>query len=110
MKRLFSLSGALVLCGIMAGCATDSYEGLATDTIGLIDKAATEVGTIQTHVNDAVKKYNEGDKKNQLNLKPALDATLVLKGTGEDAQKIKGRIEHARGSITDDQKKRYAEN
>jgi 3-methyladenine DNA glycosylase/8-oxoguanine DNA glycosylase len=108
VKRFLILASALFFCGMLAGCGADSQEGLITDTIGLIDLAATEVGNIQSRVNDAVKKKEEG-KTETLDLTDATKAAEKLKKTGEEAQTVKARIERARQSITPEQQKAYAE-
>ena len=77
---------------------------MISDTISLLDLAATDVGNITTKVNDAVKKVEDG-KSTKLDLTDANKATEQLKKTGEKTQEIKRRIEQARSSVTDDERK-----
>ena len=60
MKRLLQVGGVLSFCLILAGCGDDSREGLISDTVGMMNQAATEMGNIQKRVNEAVKKFEDG--------------------------------------------------
>ena len=107
MKRSFILGAALLSCSLLAGCSSETHEGLISDTITLIEQAGSDVSTIKNQVNDAVKKLEDGKAKT-LELKDAVKAADALKKTGEKAQEIKRRIEYAREKVTDEERKIYA--
>lgn len=107
MKRFFMLSATVVLCSILTGCGSESYEGLVSATINLIDQAGTDVGAIKNKVAEAVKNLDE-NKVKSLDLKPAIKAADALKKTGETAQDIKRKIEHIREKVTEEERKAYA--
>src|SRR5450755_364278 len=107
MKRLLVLACTFLLCGFLAGCSTDSREGLIEDTINMVAEAANDVSNIKSRVNDAIKKADE--KGTKLDLTEAGKAADQLKKLGEEAQKIKRRIELDRASITDEDRANYAE-
>jgi hypothetical protein len=103
MKRFLILGSIIMLCGMSVGCGSESQDGLIKDTISLIDQSATEVGNIKERINEAVKKVEAGTTKT-LDLTDAIKAAEKLKTTGVEAQKIKSRIEHVRGAVTEEQK------
>ncbi len=107
MKRTLVLAGAFCLCGLLVGCGTDSREGLIEDTINMVQQAATDVGNIKSRVNEAIKKADE--KRTKLDLTDAGKAADQLKKLGEEAQKIKRRIELDRASVTEEDKANYAD-
>ena len=106
MKRFLVLSGALLFSGLLVGCGSDSRVGLVKDTTNMVETAASNVGNIKTRVDEAVKEASGGKK---LNLSEAIEATKELKVTGERAQEIRRKIEKVRASITDEDKKSYAQ-
>ena len=108
MKRLPVLVCTFFLCGFLVGCGTDSKEGLIEDTINMVQQAANDVGNIKSRVNEAIKKVDE--KGSKLDLADAGKAADQLKKLGEEAQKIKRRIELDRASITDEDRQTYADN
>lgn len=108
MMRLVMIVGTLALCFVLTGCGSDTHEGLIKDTIQAMDTAGSEVTAIKTKVADAVQKF-EKNESTSLDFADAMKATEKLKKVGEEFQKIKRRIEMVRGTITDDQKKKYAE-
>jgi hypothetical protein len=109
MKRLVQAGGVLGVCIVLAGCGSDSREGLISDTITMMNQAATEVGLIQKAVGTAVKEV-EGGKSNKLNLAAAMKAADKLKETGDKTLEIKARIEMVKAQITDEDRKTYADN
>ena len=106
MKRFLVLCSAFLFSGLLVGCGSDSRVGLVKDTTGMIETAASNVGNIKTRVDDAVKEASGGKK---LDLSQAIEATKELKVTGDKAQEIRRKIERVRASITDEEKKTYAE-
>jgi two-component SAPR family response regulator len=106
MKRFLVLACTFLVCGSLVGCGTDSREGLIEDTINMVQQAAADVGNIKSRVNDAIKKADE--KGTKLDLTEAGKAADQLKKLGEEAQKIKRRIELDRASITDEDRENYA--
>ena len=106
MKRFLVLSGAFLFSGLLVGCGSDSRVGLVKDTTSMIERAASNVGNIKTRVDEAVKEASGGKK---LNLSEAIEATKALKDTGDEAQVIRRKIEKVRASITDEDKKSYAQ-
>lgn len=110
MKRLLSVAAILSFCFVLAGCSTDTREGLIDDTVGIMNQAATEMGNVQKRVSEAVKNYEDG-KAAKLDLTDAMKATEKLKETGGKTLEIKARIDIAKSQgITDQEKVTYAEN
>jgi hypothetical protein len=107
MARLLFFFGAFALCALLAGCGSDTHEGLVRDTIQMIGRAANEVGNIKTRVDEAVKRAEDGKK---LDLADAVEATTKLKQEGEKAQEIGRRIAKVRAQITDEDRKINAAN
>ena len=108
MKRFPVLVCTFLVCGILVGCGADSKEGLIEDTVNMVQEAANHVSTIKSKINEAVKKSEE--KGTKLDLTDAGKAADQLKKHGEESQKLKRRIELQRGSVSDAEKKEYAEN
>lgn len=106
MKRVRILGVAFFLCGIMVGCGPETREGLVADTIKRMELAASEVGNITSAVETATKAAEEGKK---LDFTEAGKAAEKLKETGTKIVEIKQRIDIVRASITDDEKKTYAD-
>lgn len=106
MKRIWILGPALVVCG-MSGCAGETREGLVTEVILRMNTASSDVSLITAKVNEAT---DDAKKGKPLDLAEAAKAAEKLKETGTDIVKIKQRIDMVRGSITDEEKKDYAEN
>src|SRR5437879_4865408 len=106
MKRILAPVGAFLLSILLVGCGTDSREGLIEDTARMIGQAATEIRNIDKRVNDAVAKSSE--KGTKLDLTDAMKAADQLKKAGEEAQKIKRRIDIDRGTVTEEDKEKYS--
>ena len=102
MKRFLVLGCTFLL----VGCGSDSREGLIDDAVGMINSATREVGTIKTNVNKAVEEVQSG-KEPKLDLSNAMKSADQLKKIGEEAQKIKRRIEQERATITEEEKEMY---
>jgi predicted nucleic acid-binding Zn-ribbon protein len=102
MKRLLVCLGAFVLCALLAGCGSDTHDGLVSDTIQMIGLAANEVANIKTRVEEAVKRHEDGKK---FDLADAIEATTKLKQAGDQAQEIGRRIAKVRAQITDEERK-----
>ena len=102
MKRLLVCFGGFVLCAILAGCGSDTHDGLVSDTIANIRLAANEVGNIKTRVEEAIKRHEDGKK---FDLADAIEATTKLKQAGDQAQEIGRRIARVRAQITDEERK-----
>ena len=62
MQRFLILCAAFLLCGMLAGCNSETPDYLIDETIRQIDQAATEVTNIQTAVNKAIKVHEENQK------------------------------------------------
>ncbi len=107
MKRFLVVICSLLLSGFFVGCGSDTHEDLIKNTIKMIDIAAVDVSNIKGRVDDAVKRADEA-KKNSIDLSEAIKATEKLKETGDEAQKLKRRIEQVRSQITDVERKEYA--
>ncbi|MSQ95945.1 MAG: hypothetical protein EXR98_15515 [Gemmataceae bacterium] len=107
MKRLLMFGGFVAFCLSLVGCGGDTNERLITDTIARMGLAATEVGNIKARVDDAIVKAKEGKV---LDLADAIEATVKLKETGKDLQKLKQRIEELRSQVTKEDQKIFAEN
>lgn len=107
MKRLFIVSAFFALCLSLTGCGGDTNEKLITDTITRMGIAATEVGNIKARVDDALKKVEKGES---LDLSEAMEATIKLKETGAEFQRLKQRIEQLRSQVTEQDRKVYADN
>jgi predicted nucleic acid-binding Zn-ribbon protein len=102
MKRFLVCSASLLLSVLFVGCNTDTHDGLVSDTIHMIGIAGTEVGNIKSRVTEATEKAKAGKK---LDLADAIEATKKLKDTGDEAQKLKRKIEQVRAQISDEDKK-----
>lgn len=103
MKRVLLLCGAFLFSSLVVGCGTESRDGLVSSTIQLIELGATEIGNINSRVKEAAKLAETEGKKLDLTL--AIDATKKLKDTGDEAQKLKRKIEQVRAQISDEDKK-----
>jgi two-component SAPR family response regulator len=90
----------------MTGCGPETREGLLADAIARMDTAATEVGIITAKVNEAIKEAEKGKK---LDLTDAAKAAEKLKETGIKIVEVKQRIDMARGTITEEEQREYAE-
>src|ERR1035441_2948164 len=106
MKRVLLLCGAFLFSSLVVGCCTESRDGLVSSTIQLIELGATEIGNINSRVKEAAKLAETEGKKLDLTL--AIDATKKLKDTGDEAQKLKRRIEQVRSQITDEDRETFA--
>jgi hypothetical protein len=102
MKRLLFFFAAFFLCGSLAGCGSDTHDGLVRDTIDNVKTATSKVTIVKTEVDAAIKLAQDGKK---LDLAKAIDATKELKDVGEKAQDIRRRIERVRAQITDEERK-----
>ena len=102
MKRFLFCSAALLLSIFFVGCSSDSHDGLVSDTIHMIGIAGTEVGNIKSRVTEATDKAKAGKK---LDLTDAIEATKKLKDTGDEAQKLKRKIEQVKAQITPEDQK-----
>lgn len=109
MKRLFQAVGVLCFCIVLAGCSSDTREGLISDTIGMMNQAAKETHDIQQAVAAATKDVEDG-KSTKLDLKTAMKAADKLKETGDKTLEIKARIEMVKSQITPDDQRTNAEN
>jgi hypothetical protein len=107
MKRFLVLCGAFFVSSLLVGCPSETRDGLVSDTIQRIELAATEIGNINSRVKEAIKQAETDNKK--LDLTAALAAATKLKDTGDEAQKLKRRIEQVRSQITDEDRKAYAQ-
>lgn len=106
MKRLGMLGVAFFLCGMLAGCGTETRAGLVTDTIVRINQASSEVGLIATEVKKATEEATK--ERKPLNLTKAGEAAEKLKQTGVKIVEMKQRIDQVKATITEDEKKEYA--
>ncbi|HZZ80001.1 MAG TPA: hypothetical protein VFE62_15890 [Gemmataceae bacterium] len=111
MKRFSIACGILSLCFVLAGCESNSREGLIDDTVGMMNTAAGNIGNIKKSVDDAVSNYKSG-KTQKLDLSEAIKATDKLKETGAKTTiEIKARIDIAKAQqISDQERSTYAEN
>src|SRR5215475_2898925 len=109
MKRLLQAAGILSLCIVLAGCNSDSREGLIDDTVSMMNQAATEMGNIKNRVNEAVESVKSG-KSTKLDLSEAAKAADKLKEAGQKTLEIKARIEREKTQITEEERKNYAAN
>ncbi len=109
MNRFGFIGLSLFLCAMLVGCATETRENLVIDTIKRLDLAATQVDNITAQVKKATDAVEKGEKKT-LDLTEASKAADTLKDTGAKIVEIKQRIDMVRSSITEDEKKIYAEN
>ena len=107
MKRLLIPALTFLLCGMLIGCGEETREGLVVQTIKHMESAAENVGTITTKVNEATEDAKKGKP---FKLDEAAKAADKLKETGQKIVEIKQRIDLVRSSITDEEKKTYAEN
>ena len=107
MTRIPVLLGTFVLCGLLVGCGNDNREYLVTQTVSLMNEAATATDGITSSVKDAVKKA--GDDKNKLDLSAAVKATEPLKDTGKKLQEMKQRTENLRGTISEEERSENAD-
>lgn len=87
MQRLLVLAGTVVFCGLLAGCSADPREDAITGIIQLMNLAASQVGSINAEVKEAVKKHEK--EKTPLDLTEAGKLALKLENTGEELQKTK---------------------
>ena len=106
MKRLLVFSTAFVLCAAIAGCSSDTHEGLVSDTIQMIENATNKIDNIKIKVDEAVKRMETTRK---LDFSDADEACKQLKEAGDDAQKLRQRIERVRAKISDDERARNLE-
>ncbi len=107
MKRALSAASVLFLCVWLAGCGGDQHNELVNASLNLLDNAASELGAVKTKVKDAIKAHQEGKDKQPpvpFDLKEADKVLVNLKQTGEQAQKIKQRIDYVLSAtpITDE--------
>jgi hypothetical protein len=109
MKRLFQAGGVLCFCIVLAGCSSDSREGLISDTILMMNQAAKDTDDIQQAVVAATKDVEKGTS-NKLNLTAAMKAADKLKATGDKTLEIKARIEMVKSQITNEDKEANASN
>ncbi len=109
MKRLFQAGGVLCFCIVLAGCGSDTREGLISDTIGIMNQAASEIDNIQKAVAAAAKDVQQGTK-NKLDLAAAMKAAEKLKETGDKTLEIKARIEMVKAQLTKEDKETNAAN
>ena len=107
MKRFLVFSGSLLMCGILVGCSSDTNEDLIKQTIALMRAAAGDVGNIKSRVDESIKRANETGKK--LDLSEAVEATKKLKEDGDEALKLKRRIEQVHTKVNDDDRQANAE-
>src|SRR5262249_50866869 len=77
-----------------------------SDTLLMIANATTKVDNIKTKVDEAVKRM---DTTRKLDLSEAIEATKQLKENGDEAQKLRQRIERVRAKITDEERTRNLE-
>jgi chromosome segregation ATPase len=108
MKRVLYASLSLVVCFILAGCAAETDEGLISDTINMMSSATTQISNIKSKVKVATDKAKT-ENKTTVDLADAVEATKRLKAVSEDAMLLKRKVELKRSSITDEEKKSYAE-
>jgi hypothetical protein len=97
MKRALSAASVLFLCSWLVGCGSDSHNELINASLNLLDSAASEIGVVKTKVKEAIKAYDEGKDKTPptpFDLKEAEKVLVNLKQTGEQAQRIKQRIDY----------------
>ena len=108
MMRLLAAVSALLVCTLFVGCASETHEGLIKETISAMGTAANDVKMIKNRVDDAIKKVEKGDTT-KLDLTEATKLTEKLKGTGEEFQRIKRKVEQVRSLVSDDDRKKNAE-
>lgn len=110
MKRLAGLAAALVTCGLLAGCGGESRADLVNTTVQMMRDAAVQMGSVTKQINTAVEKSKKEGGGKQLDLSAAIKATETLRKTGDNAQRIKAKLEEQRDSITEAERKRLHEN
>lgn len=110
MKRLAGLLAVLVGCGLLTGCGNESRTDLITDTVKMMNDAAVQMGSVTKQVNVAVEKAKKEGTGKQLDLSAAIKATETLRKTGDNAQKIKARLEAQRESITEKERESLHQN
>jgi hypothetical protein len=108
MKRSLVLLGTLVLCGSLAGCATDPRDDAINSIVQLMNDSASEVTSISKKVQEAVDKHQKENVP--LDFSEAIKATKNLEKFGKEAQDRKAKIiDLIKTPETDEQKKDYAE-
>lgn len=109
MKRFRLLGCGIMLCGMLVGCGSETRESLVTATIQSTEFAATDVESITTQVKKATEDVEKGTKT-KLDLTEAAKAADQLKARGTKIVEIRQAIDRVRSTITEEEKKSYAEN
>jgi hypothetical protein len=109
MNRFRFVGIAVLLCGCLAGCGTESREGLVNDTINRLQLAGSQVGQLTGKIKEATDDAKKSGK-NKIDITEATKAADTLKETGIKIVEIKQRIDALKEKITDDEKKEYAKN
>jgi hypothetical protein len=107
MKRFLVFLGTSLFGLALTGCASDPRGDAVSGVVGLMETAATEVGTITSEVNKAVKKQK--DENVAFDLNDAIKATKKLEERGKAVQKIKTEQVDRLKVATDDEKVALAE-
>ena len=107
MRRIPVLLGTFALCGLLIGCGGDSRDYLVTQTVSLMNEAATATTGITESVNTAVKA--SGKVRDKLDLTEAVKATDALRDTGKKLQEMKQRTENLRGTISEEERSENAD-
>ena len=107
MRRLPVLLGTFALCGLLVGCGGDTRDYLVTQTVSLMNEAATATNGVTESVTKAVK--TAGTDKNKLDLTEAAKATDALRETGKKLQEMKQRTDNLRGQVDQGERDANAE-
>jgi type VI protein secretion system component VasK len=107
MKRTLAPLCAVLFTLFLAGCGDNGREDAINGVITMMETAGSDVKTIRTKVEDAVKKAD--NDPNKLDLSDAAKAAENLeKETGKFAQRYRREVEIARANITDQEKEELA--
>lgn len=108
MKRTLALLVPVVFSLFLTGCGDNSRSDAINGVLTMMDTAASDVKSIRTKVEDAVKKADNDPAK--LDLAEAAKAAEKLESeTGKFAQMRKREIEMARANIDDKEKQELAD-
>jgi chromosome segregation ATPase len=108
MKRVLFAGLSLTMCVVLAGCAAETDEGLISETVDMMNSASGQISNIKSKVKAATDKAKT-DNKSTVDLSDAVEATKRLKAVSEEAMMLKRKVELKRTSITEEEKKSYAE-
>ena len=108
MKRILSLTAAVLMTAGLAGCGGDERKDVVQGVLSMMDQAASDVANIRKRVDEAVDKSKKDNAP--LDFTEAAKAAETLrKETGPFAQKRKAEVEAIRGKLDADAKQAFAE-